>query len=1308
MCSGRCKATYTRRQWRVEYDGDPVHSELFESDGKWRCPRKALDDTDCCSFHLDRAEREDRNDLDDAELAQRLVAELRGDRPLADDGRPGELLGADLGSLVFSPETVDDPATPVGENLDHHLYLVGTTLDRLVVDGVTLGFDLTLDGVNIGPSERDEKRTDSVKTGAENREETERKNEWSEYPTDALFVRDGTMETVTLASTHVGGRVCIEGRAASLQGLRIQRGTDTSEILSIRDGATLDDTLYVEETGDRLDRIVVKGGAAIGTGDEDETGIRVTAPDSQETKLVVRGEGTTVSAITLADAHLESVFIENGAAVQNVIKVQETSLQGNLKMDGATGSPRLLIRDTGTDVTVVVVEDTGLRSIITEEGASVSTLRLRGAKTSVVGRVSISDRGTEIDSVRVSDGVDIYDGLWVHDGAAIRKNLRISNATVRSSDGRSEAVVVRGGETTVETVTLTDAATVHGLRVEDVTVEELLIEDARLESPRDGHHATPESESENTEATADLPAVMQVSTATVTSELTISGGEVEGRLSLNGATIRELKLDGRGTFAGPVEFRDETTVERSLTVCGDLTFDCPVGVLVDSARIVGDLKVRGTIDTASADGDSLRIVGGSVIKGALHLDGASVGRITVIDARIERRLTVVGDSTVEGGLVLERDAVVGGDLVVGSVPGADGSASAEPALDKDTTVSQTETDPNAPRTRLGGGIRLGNRADAHPTSGGVRVDGSLAVTGTALIPAGITLSDVVVGEDLRVVGEQDTAAVGAVDLFDCIIRGKVRVTRADLGAVVLRECRVGESVRIGAVDTGRHTTDRLPGGATTTGPDTINENDDAVLGDTTVEGTLSIVSTPIAENVIARRARLGGVAIEDATVDGRVRLATVHVDGGVTVKDSHVGGRLTVSAGRIGGLTVQESITDRGLRLGTGWQVRDREPPPDAGTAQDGPDDGYISAAELTVDGSPCIEEVTIGGNLTVDCSIAVGDSDSWPAFNSTDVEGVVRLRPRLDATRRVSLRNSTLPEGTLMITLPDGASEHVWYDLREASVGDLTVEFDGDSGETAIEHLLLLETRYDGFRFSALEGGIDADNARLHTLQGSGVVTRLDDVPSPRERIDPDRPVLYRLGELYARLPRTGTGYESDDPPPTDLEQTYLNAKNGASQVGDEDIAGQFFRREKRYRRRRYWERLCRVAEGTTSSGRTLGRWFANAVFDRMAVYGESPGRVVFLSAGIVAVFAGLFWLLLEKPPYGNQYIDTGVLPEWLALSLQPLTLSIESFVTLVLVGPADERLTPLAHLLGQIEGFLGVFLVALFVFTLTRSVRR
>jgi hypothetical protein len=51
-------------------------------------------------------------------------------------------------------------------------------------------------------------------------------------------------------------------------------------------------------------------------------------------------------------------------------------------------------------------------------------------------------------------------------------------------------------------------------------------------------------------------------------------------------------------------------------------------------------------------------------------------------------------------------------------------------------------------------------------------------------------------------------------------------------------------------------------------------------------------------------------------------------------------------------------------------------------------------------------------------------------------------------------------------------------------------------------------------------------------------------------------------------------------------------------------------------------------------------------------------------------------------------------------------LVLSLQSFVTFLLGSPAT---TPLAgEVLTAIEGFLGAFLVALFVFTMTRRIRR
>lgn len=52
-------------------------------------------------------------------------------------------------------------------------------------------------------------------------------------------------------------------------------------------------------------------------------------------------------------------------------------------------------------------------------------------------------------------------------------------------------------------------------------------------------------------------------------------------------------------------------------------------------------------------------------------------------------------------------------------------------------------------------------------------------------------------------------------------------------------------------------------------------------------------------------------------------------------------------------------------------------------------------------------------------------------------------------------------------------------------------------------------------------------------------------------------------------------------------------------------------------------------------------------------------------------------------------------------------LVLSLQSFVTLVL-GGAEDVGGPWIRLLARVEGFVGAFLIALFVFTLTRSIHR
>lgn len=195
-------------------------------------------------------------------------------------------------------------------------------------------------------------------------------------------------------------------------------------------------------------------------------------------------------------------------------------------------------------------------------------------------------------------------------------------------------------------------------------------------------------------------------------------------------------------------------------------------------------------------------------------------------------------------------------------------------------------------------------------------------------------------------------------------------------------------------------------------------------------------------------------------------------------------------------------------------------------------------------------------------------------------------------------------------------------------------------------------------------------------------------------------------------------------------LEATYVNAKNGAVSVGDQSTAAKFFVKEKVYARKRHWQRISAPrhadTDGFVSSARARLRgawdWMANGLFSLVAGYGEKPGRVFLSSVAVVLLSAVVYWVrmdwyqvqVLSEPPirpYEYQQLqDVQILGVHLGnvQIVEYLILSLEAFVTLVLVGPGDKTLGPLTHLVAEVEGFLGVFLVALFVFTLTRSVHR
>lgn len=285
-------------------------------------------------------------------------------------------------------------------------------------------------------------------------------------------------------------------------------------------------------------------------------------------------------------------------------------------------------------------------------------------------------------------------------------------------------------------------------------------------------------------------------------------------------------------------------------------------------------------------------------------------------------------------------------------------------------------------------------------------------------------------------------------------------------------------------------------------------------------------------------------------------------------------------------------------------------------------------------------DQVTVPEKVSLQ-KTTVGDLVSFEGLNLTA------------ETCCIDLAQSVIPAGRL--SLPDEGT--LVYDLTDATLGDADLETDNPP-TNLIEHYRFAYTTFQAFDFGVYRDALHQINWRLHTVI---------DVPE----LDPR---AYPPGD-------------------SDLESTYLKAKNGANAIGDTKAAAEFFRREMLARRDQYVSTAYDRAENLRTRARAVGRWSANTLLNVTAGYGERPSRVIIVSVGTIVGFAGIFGLLQSEPLYNTP--------------VGYLVLSLQSFITLVL-GGAEDAGGPWIRLLAQIEGFIGAFLIALFVFTLTRSIHR
>lgn len=156
--------------------------------------------------------------------------------------------------------------------------------------------------------------------------------------------------------------------------------------------------------------------------------------------------------------------------------------------------------------------------------------------------------------------------------------------------------------------------------------------------------------------------------------------------------------------------------------------------------------------------------------------------------------------------------------------------------------------------------------------------------------------------------------------------------------------------------------------------------------------------------------------------------------------------------------------------------------------------------------------------------------------------------------------------------------------------------------------------------------------------------------------------------------------------------ETTYLRAKNGADDDGYTTGAAEFFIKEKVYRRRTY-------LNGTGSPDSwpaAIINYIANIGLAVTTGYGERPFRPVFASLVTVVVYAAVY-LLLFNPPL---LAEAGV---W-----EHVLFSGQNFVSFIIGPPPEQSGSLLFRLTTALEAFTGAFFVALFVFSLTRSIDR
>lgn len=808
--------------------------------------------------------------------------------------------------------------------------------------------------------------------------------------------------------------------------------------------------------------------------------------------------------------------------------------------------------------------------------------------------------------------------------------------------------------------------------------------------------------------------------------LDLRSTRVAGSLDLRGSEVRLGVMLGDSVVEGLVTLQ-RATVNGHVTA---RTCEFRGGLRFDYAEVAGVLEVR---EGVFSEGPGVAPVASGPGSSAVNGEASSFERLTLRGCDVEGDVWVSGAegekvgfsrSEVDGNLhlgmvdvesdVMVTQATVSGRLEMDGVAVGEGAVSDGVYL-TDTTVEADLTLQYATLTRklFADGLDLGGDLDAE----GVTVDGWLSAEGATvegdLDCEALTVTIVAALPDATVGGAASFAHATVENGFDfegADVEGELRFSEASVdGNLSVESSTVGGDVDARAL---------------------------------AVEGTLQCSGVEVA----------GAADFGSVDVEGDLLLANALVSGRCDLSDSVLRSRVSLEGTRIEvdeevavdlrGSTVGALACRPRLREGTAGIVACSDATLEAGSLEqpadavvvyeltgaaigdvrfetsDGDHDfGYARIVAPEFDGygfaakkSALNADDWVVHDVHEECVPPLATMDAREEATSdaeslrTLLESVPQLRDHVLDDAFPSGDGGGLAEATVEVALDSGAGSG-WSPGDDGPVsvrpGDLTGAVESHTLEVAdaVEDVLT-RGRPGGPLGAALRTGAVTDRlaelarrleersveqSGLPSLQEQGGDGGSGDEPGEQAELG---------GELADALAKAYRAPSEVPPSPVQAEVTYQAAKNGALDEGENEAAAEFFRHEMAFRRRRHLDDLLHD-ESLLDRFRASKRLVSNRLIDLTTGYGERTGRPILASLVVVVAFAAGY-RALPQPPFGPG-------ASWGTY----LLFSFQSFISFIL-GPVPRTDSLGVQVMTAVEGFVGAFFVALFVFTLTRSVTR